>query len=175
MPIDSEDDGMNPDEVVEIIKKMGISKISRRTLFRWEKEGLVPPAQRGNYGRGIGSFAKYPYITPSEFYASWHLVYGDHETRKDVAKAREIALNNKDISIYLKSDDFSEIELGRLAIKWLELSIAGWQIEKLVMGNDSLNEILELLTQQNEELKAENAALKKENAYLRQQIAEGSK
>jgi len=50
----------NAAELVEIVKQKHGITISTRTLLRYEKSGLIPPAMRGGHGRGKGRFTYYP-------------------------------------------------------------------------------------------------------------------
>lgn len=52
-------EGVTPDEVIQALKEHGIS-ISRQTLLNWEKQGLIPEAERGSYGQGGGKWTDYP-------------------------------------------------------------------------------------------------------------------
>lgn len=84
---------MHPDQVVEAIKRLGIIKLSRRTLLRWELDKLIPSSERGSHGRGIGAYSEYPEDTPAEYFASHNLLYGKNLTREEVVNARAAALS----------------------------------------------------------------------------------
>lgn len=72
---------MTPDEVIEQLKKIGI-EISRPTLTRYEKQGLIPNPKRGGLGRGGGRWTDYPDNTIEEAYASWQLMHGEYGTNE---------------------------------------------------------------------------------------------
>lgn len=50
---------VTPDEVIEKLREHGVD-ITRRTLFNWETDGLIPEAKRGSYGQGGGKWTHYP-------------------------------------------------------------------------------------------------------------------
>ena len=68
---------MTPDEVIEQLEKVGV-EISRPTLTRYEKQGLIPIPDRGGLGRGGGRWTNYPRTTVYEAYAAWKLMHGDY-------------------------------------------------------------------------------------------------
>lgn len=50
---------VTPDEVIKKLEEHGLD-ITRRTLLRWEGEGLIPKPERGSYGQGGGKWTNYP-------------------------------------------------------------------------------------------------------------------
>ncbi|VBB06425.1 Hypothetical protein LUCI_1657 [Lucifera butyrica] len=73
---------MSPDEITGELKKLGVV-ISNRTLFNYERWGLIPRAERGAQ-RG-GKWTDYPRHTIVEAYVAWaflHGQYGDEGLRK---------------------------------------------------------------------------------------------
>lgn len=77
---------ISPDEVVEKLKEIGIS-ISRKTLYNWEKWGLIPEPLFRN-----SRTTDYPNETPAEAYAAWFFLNGDFKVRaKDVKTIRDKA------------------------------------------------------------------------------------
>ena len=68
---------MSPDEVIERLKDLGV-EISRPTLSRYEKQGLIPEPKRGSLGRAGGRFSEYPPETVSEAFAAWSLLHGKY-------------------------------------------------------------------------------------------------
>jgi len=50
---------VTPDEVIKKLEEHGLD-ITRRTLLRWESEGLIPKPERGSYGQGGGKWTNYP-------------------------------------------------------------------------------------------------------------------
>ena len=68
---------MTPDEVIEQLKKIGV-EMSRPSLTRYEKQGLIPKPERGALGRGRGRWTNYPPETVAEAYAAWGLLHGKY-------------------------------------------------------------------------------------------------
>lgn len=68
---------MSPDEVIERLKELGV-EMSRPTLSRYEKQGLIPKAKRGSLGRAGGRFSEYPPETVPEAFAAWSLLHGKY-------------------------------------------------------------------------------------------------
>lgn len=66
---------MNPDSVVEKLGKAGII-LSRQTLWRYEKQGLISPGKRGSGGRGVGRWTEYGENVLVEAWAAWLLLNG---------------------------------------------------------------------------------------------------
>jgi len=50
---------MTPDQILNKLSVLGVD-ICRRTLLRYETQGLIPAAIRGSSGRGIGRWTDYP-------------------------------------------------------------------------------------------------------------------
>ena len=68
---------ISPQEIVDRLASVGI-EVSRPTLLRYEKQGLVASASRGSSGRGIGRWSEYPEIALAEAYAAWSLLHGNY-------------------------------------------------------------------------------------------------
>lgn len=140
---------MKPDDVIEEIKKLGIKKISRRTLLLWEKKQLIPAAIRGSGGRGIGAFADYPDCTAAEFSASWSVMYDDHLKYDQVALIRAEALSNP-ISDKSKKwlklrKDFLELRKIFLGIEEEKTELNKSFVSTLALRNEHLNIIKEYM------------------------------
>lgn len=67
----------SPDEVIEKLNNAFNISISRPTLLRYEKLGLIPGPERGGTGRR-GRYTNYPEETVAEAYASWCLLHGQY-------------------------------------------------------------------------------------------------
>lgn len=79
---------LTPDEVIEVLRDHGLD-ITRRTLFNWEKAGLVPEAERGSFGQGGGKWSDYPDETIPEALTA-HLLKGVYRLKHaEIARARE--------------------------------------------------------------------------------------
>lgn len=171
---------MTPDQVVDAIKQLGISKVSRITINRWEKDKLIPEAVRGSHGRGIGAFADYPAETPAQFYASWHLLYGSKMARSDVAAMRMAAAAGEDnawhqllasglaFSVKLTEAETSSIvhvaeAMGKKS-EIMAMQLAHLKKSKLVGAR------LEDLTKKVAALVVENTTLNHENKRLKEEL-----
>ncbi len=66
---------LTPDQVVETVKRKGFS-ISRRTLYNYEKEGLVPKPIFRNSRTTL-----YPEDTPDFLIKAWQAVHSDRYKR----------------------------------------------------------------------------------------------
>lgn len=64
---------MNPDQVVNQLQTIGVD-ITRPTITRYERQGLISPPQRGSHGRGVGRWTEYPECAIHEAYAAWALI-----------------------------------------------------------------------------------------------------
>ncbi len=104
---------MTPDEVIDELKKNGIS-LSRRTLLRYEEMQLIPQAERGGLGRGRGRVTNYPPHTVSEAFAAANLLLANI-TREQIALARKEAIdlveNFFTVKIHSVIDDMSMDEI----------------------------------------------------------------
>jgi len=104
---------MTPDEVIDELKKNGIS-LSRRTLLRYEEMHLIPRAERGGLGRGKGRVTNYPPHTVSEAYTAANLLLANI-TREQIALARKEAIdlveNFFTVKIHSVIDDMSMDEI----------------------------------------------------------------
>jgi len=81
---------MGPDELIDALRELRVFT-SRRTLLRYEKNGLISEPVRGNHGRGLGRFTEYSVSAPYEYYASWYCVKCCNAIQR-VAQARERGL-----------------------------------------------------------------------------------
>lgn len=77
---------MEPNDILAYLNKKGYI-ISRMTLLRYEKEGLLPAAQRKSLGRGKGGQAEYPEGAEVEVLVACTMLRGGYKKR-DVAEAR---------------------------------------------------------------------------------------
>lgn len=78
---------VTPDEVIRALEEQGLN-ITRRTLFNWEKAGLVPEAKCGSYGQGGGKWTDYPEETVPEALTA-HLLKGVYQLKhSEIAEAR---------------------------------------------------------------------------------------
>lgn len=108
---------MKPDEVVERLKVFGVD-ITRRSLFSWEKAGLVPEATRGNLGRGKGRTADYPEETVAEAVAYWVMTHGYIRIApKEVSRIRQLALETASKEEIIATDKKNELLIN----KWMDL------------------------------------------------------
>ncbi len=84
----------DPDDVLEGLSRRWGIEISRVTLQRWTKAGLVPEPVTGSLGRGRGRFTIYPEGTLEEAAASWWVLRlpGFRLSLPVVAEARAAAL-----------------------------------------------------------------------------------
>lgn len=83
---------MTPDEILSNLKNLGVS-ISRSTLLRYEKAGLIPQPIRGGQGRGKGRTTEYTLDTVGEAYAAYQFSHNEHNlTPASIKKIREDAL-----------------------------------------------------------------------------------
>ena len=69
---------ITPEMVISHLASLGI-EISRSTLLRYEKQGLIPEPRRGGFGRGAGRWTDYPPETVAEAYAAWKLLHGEYQ------------------------------------------------------------------------------------------------
>jgi hypothetical protein len=114
---------MSPDEVVRELGARFKVTISRRTLLRWEHEGLIPVPTRRGAGKGHGWITDYPDETVSEAYATHELCH-DPKYRVSVdaiAEARGFALQVDDNEGFFFIDQVMDHPFTTaLAEKWLE-------------------------------------------------------
>lgn len=84
---------MSPDELIASLEPLGI-KLSRGTLQRWTRAGLIPAPATGSHGRGGGRFTDYPPEATAEAAASWWTLRypGMRPTLPTIAEARRRAL-----------------------------------------------------------------------------------
>ena len=75
--------GLTPDEVIREAGKLGV-KVSRKTLYNYEKKGLVPKPIFRNSRTTL-----YPKETPAKLCASWAAVRSTYRIDR-YAKAKEI-------------------------------------------------------------------------------------
>lgn len=192
---------LRPDEVVEIIKLMGIKKTSKRTVHEWTRAGLIPAPRKVSEGRKTGVHAEYPATTPAQFYASWRLWHQGEEkkltrTREDVAKIRRVALAGWDTD-YIMAKFNADWEMANnirfCADEWLNLLETGVELqtavmrlnkktaaaeEKVLLKNTNTQEIIEklkladLAEQKIKQLEAKIKKLETEKANLKAEIAQ---
>jgi len=70
---------MTPPEIIKKLQEIYDIKISRTTLLRYERQGLIPKPTRGAGGQVVGRWTQYPDETIAEAYASWCLQNGKYE------------------------------------------------------------------------------------------------
>lgn len=100
---------MTPDEVLAALAELGIT-ISRNTLHRWTKEGLLPEPERGSLGRGRGRFVHYPKEAVAEAAAAWTVLRypGVRPSFPVTVDARKTALRfDRELRSNVKAVDFS--------------------------------------------------------------------
>lgn len=148
---------MTPDELLAELKKLGIT-ISRNTLHRWTKEGLLPEPERGSLGRGRGRFVHYPKEAVAEAAAAWTvlrypgvrpsfsvavdarkraLVF-DEKLRNDVKMLDFSSVSTEDenpphLSWFKEIDDMLKTGPTRLHVVWIVARAKvqrGWPLDK---------------------------------------------
>ena len=96
---------MRYEDIIKVLEPIGITT-TQNTLIRYEKQGLIPLADRASKGRP-GRFSEYPEHIAEEFYASSRLLsgkYGNGElgllmgnvpaaSPRSVKIARELVMN----------------------------------------------------------------------------------
>lgn len=102
---------LTPDELLEKLAELGIT-ISRNTLHRWTKEGLLPEPERGSLGRGRGRFVHYSKEAVAEAAAAWTVLRypGIRPSFPVVVDARERALLfDRELRNNIRALDFSTV------------------------------------------------------------------
>ena len=79
---------VTPDEVIKKLEEHGLD-ITRRTLLRWEGEGLIPKPERGSYGQGGGKWTDYPDETIPEALTASILKDAYRLKHAEIAEARK--------------------------------------------------------------------------------------
>ena len=109
---------MGPDELVKKLKELGIRNISRKTLYNWEKAGLIPEATFRN-----SRTTEYSDEALSEGYATGKLKEEKRLTNKQIKNARELALS-EDLALiyyyYLDDELKNIVSVNTTAWWWLE-------------------------------------------------------
>jgi len=68
---------MTPDELISRLASWKVT-LSRPTLLRYQKQGLISEPTRGSSGRGIGKWTNYPDIALVQSFAAWSLLHGEY-------------------------------------------------------------------------------------------------
>ncbi|CVK17552.1 hypothetical protein [Sporomusa sphaeroides] len=78
---------MSPDELIYRLQKIEVT-LSRTTLNRYERDGLIATPKRGGYGRGGGRWTEYPTGTIIEVATAWAMLGGNTFASPDGQKLR---------------------------------------------------------------------------------------
>lgn len=143
-------DEMTPDQVIRILKDYGI-KITKRTLFNYEKMNLIPTPLRKGQGRGIGYLTQYPKDTIAEGYAAYNMRHNGtacNYTFEAIAIAREYALfvkdniklSDEDLSLKLFEKERAEGKSSILASSWNVWLMEVEEIDSVIFKHDNLGE-----------------------------------
>lgn len=136
---------MTPDEIIMSLEKLNV-KISRSTLLRYEKAGLIPEPERGGMGRGKGRTTSYSIRTIGEAYAAYCLIHKTYSfSPNQVKKIRESAIRFLDsffseIIIELNQKmTHEQLFDGHLTFIYIDSLIFEWIVNKYKALSNNVN------------------------------------